>query len=420
MSSVKPKQYGQGPHSYFQRLLRDGARPFIYQPQAKRLLGKRGTPVVQPLAANQVSFLSFHYQNALSDRDPINGIANITRTGDSFESTDGNVYSSAPENELGENRQDKYINPSNALTEARGNGVHNTQNKMTVLSWLEQMQARQPVLFQDVSVNNEERNNKHEITQAEVAVDTSLSAPGHHVMLKPDQKLAMVSDESPAPVAPLSFQVPTQFSRVLAAKDKSSTTAEKNAEDTYQSISIDLPDNSRPKVSQLGNTDDTSLFKHSQALAKQTSMPEIKQINQSKQTSMPEVKQINQSEQKRSKSNDMVVLAAGNNGDVQNKIQIKPRNPESLPITKPNGLSQGISMTKLQQALQTRTKSFSSSAGEKSSPERGEEPVIPQKQRVQPQVLQHVMIVNPPAGSNQSAAFWERIYRSRIGPRSYK
>ena len=52
-----------------------------------------------------------------------------------------------------------FLPEKDTLTETQANTIHDKQDDVTVLSWLEHMQARHPMLIDDEPMNNKETVN---------------------------------------------------------------------------------------------------------------------------------------------------------------------------------------------------------------------------------------------------------------------
>lgn len=421
MPAPRAKNYGSGPHGYLQRVLMGGVRPFSHQPQASRLLGRQSVPTAQPLSANQMSSLSFNYpdthniqnikeiKNDMSPHYPKEPIANSNQDKvllkNSGPDLNDHFQSSMLENDLGDSTlAGKAIADSN--TQPRTNTLQNDRD-MTVLSWLEHMQSRQPLLVQD------------EVTQeSEAAINTDDIVLTAQESNRSRKKKVLKTDGDYSTLEPLSMQLPPQAIKTVAFKDDKSSALEEVIDSELQSTNIDLPDESRSKKSRMSKKDE------SLKLTDRTTLPLLKSNkkfrSEQHRNQRSEAYKADSDNSYESQSHVKNKTESKVQNKVQSNAQIKSRNPETRVIARPDAALQGTSMAKLQQALQTRPKSISSSNSEASSSAPREDPPIPQTQRIEPQVHQHVTIINPAVSSNQSSAFWERNYMGRSGPRSYK
>ena len=445
MSSVKAKNYGSGPRGYFQRVLSDGARPFQYQAQTSRLLGSQGMSVVKPIGARKISSLSFHYQHRLGARDGLNPISTSEQAIESSGIGDSKINPVITENNVTESQKVRNIKSDNKTNLENRVLIQNTNDNMTLLSWLEKMQVRQPLHTDENPLEDAvqadtglavEQANSGDI-KASSSVESVALAPSHELTARarpslstPPQKNRAIHPEATKEVTQQTFtqQQSTSPNRViqtdsvrksvsnktlpldtsaqptavlsdpaLALKNKDSIVSQNIRLPVAQAKGINLPDGPRPTVSLIKPGDASSLSENKPAL-----------IATTRQT-----QQIKKVSRERIQKPGPVVYENRENVNLSSQ-----QRPQSLPLSKPD--HQGMSIAKLKQALRTSLRAVSFISRSTSSPESKESSTAHKKQPAQPQPQQQVTIVNPPARPNYTAAFWERSHMSRFGPRSYK
>lgn len=389
----------------------DGIKPFNYRPLTPGLLGQPAESSVQPLNANHISHTNFLYPEQSSFFDTHTDIKAQPNKNNSLDkssaiykdsiqkvlSTTQN-YSPDQVDENGQGYFQQELSPlSQQITKQKkekGNGPHQNQESMSVLSWLEQAQNRFPAEMpeDDDSVINS-------VTESEVRQSTQKNnRPQINKLQKVDSNQSKLrQDKNSTTISPME-NIKDGLHKTINAKNRKMKNPGNKIASTLSTVNIELPYKVQDQVRNDWKSNDIT------KVTKQGSL-----IKQEKYKSMSNKKTIN-----KNKSN---TAEQENISSVFNRKQ--KHNLESKPVFTQTYQLQAAKVNRLQQALQVQRLNTIQSPQSEQRTGRIEERKILNK--VPPKVEHKVVVINQQSvGFSGQHAFLERSYLGRLGPRSYK
>lgn len=459
---ARPKTYGNGPSSYFQRVLMDGAKPYQFRPRTSVLLGKQASSAVRALSANKISAIGFTYPDTINqpELDPGTEHSRIDHQEvlvDEDFATDhlGKLMQhTKPESEIDAPKVNIGQEPASRIDESGPvnitslqpplNSNDNKKNNMTVLSWLEQMHARQSDFIpEDSKLSSEPEQaekpgQKHKecsperlslyaektsIVPLKGAVPKPNSVPAQVDLPKQKHKAASLQqlsfvgkktsiDNLTKRATGVSHETPGIPGKIETSQQVNPVSAEKLDISAPESTQIKFP----PKIiyAKKPLPVDATPVKHEASSRLTGQQPSILKQTPDAISNTMHQSVINQQLRIESRLQITEQTAKQEAAFTQQRLY-------GLPVTKPNNSKHKTSLARMQQALHTRIKAGPLTTSNDPSPSQTrQEPEIPKIQQTQAPVVQRVTVINPPARSNQTAAFWERSYMNRLGPRNYK